>query len=1084
MMKPPARPTFYDPLDWVVIRSPLLPIDAYLALAGGSSSSHTRPTETPPTETRSTDTPSLSASSPPGGASSAVAPPAARRWRTEARASARPADPLVKLALLVGGGHLLDALDERGHPNADARGKLLRYQIRMSTRPTPYGIFAGVALGTFGTSTTITLDEERAIRRSRPDMEWLLSFVGAMEARPDIRRQLTVAAHPALFARSGRVFLSDPTPLANQTEPAAVSLRDSRAVRAVLARARVPIAWRQLVEEVRTELDVTDDKVEQLVTELWKQGLLLTDLRPPLTIASPAAHVLARLQALPEPPPEARALQAALDALGTWDRLPTEDAAAGWPALEAALHALHAGVETPIQVDLGLRLTSARIHAQVAVEAARAAEALLRMTPVPHGAGHLSAYRAAFEGRYGPDREVPLLELLDPNFGLGPPSAHGGMAGVDGRRLAVRNETLQSMALTAMMQGRAVIEIDDATLERLSLWRLDGHALPLSLDLAIFVIAPSMTALDQGAFQIAVGPNLGAQQAGRYVARFSDLLGAPAERALTQAAEAEARHAPAALWAELVYLPRRLRSGNVVVRPAIRDREIPVGVPPGVPLDRAIPLEELTVGVHGGRFRLRWRGTEVMVRAGHMLTNFHAPQICRFLDDLADDGVAQLSSFDWGPAFSYPFLPRIVYERCIVSPARWRIDAAMRDAELPTHPRDFPEKLARFREQWKLPRACYLALNDNRLLLDLDAPDQADVLRVELANLHAGAALVLHEALPGPEHAWLEGSDGRYIVELVVPLVLRPFERAATAPAVEDEAPPGDISPASVLNRLRPPGSDWLFVKLYCPAVLEEEFLIGPVRDFCHEMRRRGLADAWFFVRYADPDIHVRLRFRGDPNRLLTGLLPEICAWGGEVIAEGLCRRFSFDTYDREIERYGGPASLAIVESIFSADSPATLDLLVVLRKASDVDRLTLAVASIDDLLSALGLDDTRRHAWYTRRVKTPHVSGPDFRERKVALRSMLGHANGVAGLEQGAAIVRLFEERRRSLASVAARFAALADNGSLGKPLDVILDSIVHMHCNRLAGAERGVEERALGLLLRVRQSLAKAPIGSSRRS
>ena len=95
MKKPPARPTFYDPLDWVVIRSPLLPIDAYLALSGGSSSSHAPPI----------DRPSSAASSPPGGASSAVAssavaPPAARRWRTEAR-SAQPADPLVKLALRV-----------------------------------------------------------------------------------------------------------------------------------------------------------------------------------------------------------------------------------------------------------------------------------------------------------------------------------------------------------------------------------------------------------------------------------------------------------------------------------------------------------------------------------------------------------------------------------------------------------------------------------------------------------------------------------------------------------------------------------------------------------------------------------------------------------------------------------------------------------------------------------------------------------------------------------------------------------------------------------------------------------------------
>lgn len=1041
MKKSRQHPGFYDALPWVVIRAPLLPIASYLALADAAS-------------------------------------PAARRWRTEGP-SARPADPLVRLALSVGSGHLSEALDEDGAENLEARAKLLRYQIRMSTRPTPYGLFAGVALGAFGESTAIAIDETKPFRRARPDMEWLLSFVAALEARPEVRRQLRVVAHPAAFARSGRVFLSDPTPLKDSTDGAVVSVRDSRAVSAALARARSSIAFDQLVDEVCRDVDADRDQIDRLLTELWRQGLLLTELRPPLTIANPATYVAERLQALAEPPSETQALRQTLDALDAWGRLPPADAAERWPALKTMLDDLHGGVATTIQVDSRLGVARASVSAQVASEAARLAEVLLRLTPAPRGSSHLTAYRGAFEARYGQDREVPLLELLDPNFGLGAPGGHGGMTGVDGRRLAARHETLQAIALNALVQRRAVVEIDDATLNKLSLWDLEAAALPISLDLAVFIIATSAADVDRGAFQMAVGPNLGARQAGRYVARFADLLGGEAEQALQQSADAETRHAPGTIWAELVYLPRRLRSGNVVVRPAIRPYEIAVGVPPGVPPDRAIPLSELTVSVREGRLRLRWRGADVIVRAGHMLTNFQAPQICRFLDDMAEDGVAQLSSFDWGPAFSYPFLPRIVYQRCIVSPARWRIDTASRDAELGTHPREFADRLVRFRENWKLPRYCYLAIGDNRLLLDLDAAEQAEVLRVELAALRAGSALVLHEALPGPEHAWVEGAEGRYIAEFVVPLVLRPFAKAAPERAVvTEEASQSEVPATSLATRVRPPGSDWLFVKLYCPAVLEEEFLIGPIRDFCHEMTRRRLTDGWFFVRYADPDLHIRLRFRGDPNRLLTELLPEVCAWGGDVINEGLCRRFAFDTYDREIERYGGAAGMAAIEAIFTADSPAAIDVLAVLRKASDLDRLTLMVASIDDLFAALGLDEADRHRWYKHSVQTMHASGPDFRERKSVLRALLGDPNGVATLEQGAAIGRIFAERRRSLASVAKRLATLAESGGLSKPLDVILQSVIHMHCNRLAGADRSLEERALGLLCRVRQSLKEAPL------
>jgi hypothetical protein len=84
--------------------------------------------------------------------------------------------------------------------------------------------------------------------------------------------------------------------------------------------------------------------------------------------------------------------------------------------------------------------------------------------------------------------------------------------------------------------------------------------------------------------------------------------------------------------------------------------------------------------------------------------------------------------------------------------------------------------------------------------------------------------------------------------------------------------------------------------------------------------------------------------------------------------------------------------------------------------------------------------------------------------------------------VEHGAEIGRIFAERRHLLASIAERFAMLTDEESAGKNRDVISQSVVHMHCTRLAGADRGIEERALGLLLRVCQSLKEAPIASPR--
>jgi hypothetical protein len=74
-------------------------------------------------------------------------------------------------------------------------------------------------------------------------------------------------------------------------------------------------------------------------------------------------------------------------------------------------------------------------------------------------------------------------------------------------------------------------------------------------------------------------------------------------------------------------------------------------------------------------------------------------------------------------------------------------------------------------------------------------------------------------------------------------------------------------------------------VRLYVPRPLEDDLLAGPVAEFCDRMLRAGTIVDWFFIRYADPDNHVRLRFKGDPSRLTGQLLPQLCTWAAGLIA-------------------------------------------------------------------------------------------------------------------------------------------------------------------------------------------------------
>lgn len=986
----------FRPLPWLVARTPALPIDAYLALPDDLD--------------------------------------------------LEPADPRVRRALAVGGGYLLNALDSApADPKRRRRlaGKLRRYLTRMSTRPTPYGLFAGVGLGRFAAQTDLALDASPPRPRTRPDMGWLLDLVADLERRPEVRSRLSWFANPTAVVRAGRLFLAERSTVGEDGTVRSVSVRATPAVLDLLAAARTPVPYGKLAADLLARPGATPEAVERMLAHLWEQTVLLSDLRPPLTAPDPARYVVERLA--PIAPALAAALDELLGQLAEWDLLDAAAGAAGYPKLEARARELHSSEATPFQSDLAMPFAGVELTQAVADEAARAAELLLRLSPQPEGSPRLDHYRNLFVGRFGLERMVPLVELLDPELGLGPPEDQPRQPT---ERERERSRTLLELAGNALRDHRFAVDLDEATLARLETWPVWTASAPASLDLSVFVATSSRAALDAGDFSVVVGPNLGGLAAGRTLGRFADLLGPGASEALSSAAVAEEATAPGQVWAEVSYQPRDLRICNVAIRPLVREYELVVNATPSAPGDRVIPVNELMVGIREDRFVLHWpsRGVEVVPTTGHMLNPESAPPLVRFLADVAGHLRPRLATFDWGSARDLPFLPRVQVGRIVLAVARWFLSAADVAA------------FDAWRERWQPPRWVYLAVGDNRLLLDLSSPAQVALLREEAAR--SGRRLELQEALPAPDQAWLPGPDGSHVAEFVVPLVRTGPPAAVPAPL-----------PAAVgRERLRPPGSDWLFATIYHVPTLEEDLITGALSAFGSEACAEGLADNWFFMRYVDPYPHLRLRLHGEPSVLTDKLGPELMRWASSLVASGAVRRVAIDTYDQEVERYGGPEALAAAERLFGADSVAVADLLRLYQSGRLLlDRPLLCALTVDDLLAGLGLDVAERTSMYRTRVLDRSLTGEAYRRDKNVLRSLIGDPSSA-----GAEVTAILDARRPVVESVARVHESLAWKGKLGRSRFDIAASIVHLHCNRLLGLGHEVEQRVHGLLLRTRESLS----------
>src|SRR5258705_8039487 len=187
----PDRP-LYTAVDFAMVRAPLLPIEAYLSL------------------------------------------------RNAGDQLALLMDPRVRRAVAAGSMSLLSALDRFEQSSltkreADRlRAKLLRYQIRMSTRPTPYGLFAGCAIAPFGNRTDLAIRSTFGVSHTRPDMAWLMDLVTTAESDPAIRRRLRLIRNPLIRMEGDRISLAMTMPAGPAGSSQPVSVRATSVVKLAL----------------------------------------------------------------------------------------------------------------------------------------------------------------------------------------------------------------------------------------------------------------------------------------------------------------------------------------------------------------------------------------------------------------------------------------------------------------------------------------------------------------------------------------------------------------------------------------------------------------------------------------------------------------------------------------------------------------------------------------------------------------------------------------------------------------------------------------------------------------------------------
>jgi thiopeptide-type bacteriocin biosynthesis protein len=117
-----------------------------------------------------------------------------------------------------------------------------------------------------------------------------------------------------------------------------------------------------------------------------------------------------------------------------------------------------------------------------------------------------------------------------------------------------------------------------------------------------------------------------------------------------------------------------------------------------------------------------------------------------------------------------------------------------------------------------------------------------------------------------------------------------------------------------------PPGSEWLYIKIYGGPQALEDWLINSFMRRLSVWRNSGLVKQFHFIHYIDPDYHLRMRLLLSDEIHTGTILQAIQLSCRELLDEDLIWKIEIGTYEPEYERYG-VERMPIIERWFEIDS-------------------------------------------------------------------------------------------------------------------------------------------------------------------
>ncbi|WP_265714324.1 lantibiotic dehydratase [Sphingobacterium sp. InxBP1] len=823
---------------------------------------------------------------------------------------------------------------------------LYKYISRMASRPTPFGLFSAITLAKVCDLNTKIILSENFTPKFRLDLEVIEQINTTFLNNPDNLEDLVYFPNTTIFFDREDLVYIEYYQIRGERSYQWSRIKNNPLIKVILDYCTFGASFGGIKEKL-INIGVPEIRSVDFIKQLIKLKLLIPETEPIVTTIA-STKILSRINELTDKSEYA----AAFKELATFvEQVQMKEISVSniW-RLKKLGELLENKPRNLIQADMYRKLKSGTLSTQL-IQTIGDEILELQLNIQTEAKLEIEYFTKRFTAKFG-DQEIPLLEALDLDRGIGYgrnnqiiidhcPLLEGLVENIDENDH--RKGRLLQKYIEKQTKGKnhkvRVINLETKDLNSLGYKNSKDISLPAGFYHFGNLLLQKGSDLSNQTIRFNLLKSSGVSSI-PLMTRFS-YLDKELQHKLEECAEEEQKKADDSILAEVVFFPSG-KAGNVLSRNSLFKYEIPIIGQAAVDYEHTIPLADIMVRVDKGKIILRSKKlNKIILPRLSSAHNFHyGMTIYRFLCDLQFQDNPINFGWDWGNMNSSTFLPRVEYKHLILSRARWRIS---KEVFVGKEFGDDIEKTKFLVRYYDLPDRVLLSQGDNELLLDLQNEIGARILIKELNRKE----VVLYENLYDSFDSPVIDEKGEMLAnEVIIPLSGNSIESINSI----------RFEPNEQIIRKFIPGSEWLFCKIYCGEKSSDNILIDHIRPLVNYLKKNKLIQKWFYIRYHDPEPHIRVRlnFAKDINTSFSETNIFIQKTFNNLIKQGIISRLTFDTYERELERYG-PNNITHCETLFEVESNMMLNILPYIKEVGENLRWKFAIVTVNELFSAFG---------------------------------------------------------------------------------------------------------------------------------